>query len=82
MIRNITTGKSSWERAKHTELGEEKQEHNDGGDEGDNTAGESTVVEILIDCGSPDSAKGRRRRGERQRREGQYGTWCGVGLGI
>lgn len=50
-IRNITSGKSSWERTKHTELGEEKQEHNDGGDEGDNTAGESTVVEILIDFG-------------------------------
>lgn len=36
-------------REGHTELGEEEQEHDDGGDEGDDAAGERTAVEILID---------------------------------
>ena len=36
---------------RHTELGKEEQEHDDGGGESDNATGEGTAVEILVDFG-------------------------------
>lgn len=34
-----------------TELGDEKEEHEDGGEDGDYAAGERSAVEILVDLG-------------------------------
>lgn len=36
-------------KKKRTELGQEEQEHNDGGSEGDDATGKGTAVEIFVD---------------------------------
>lgn len=39
------------EREERTEFGKEEEEHDEGGEEGDEATGESAAVEILIDFG-------------------------------